>query len=301
MDPKPLIADILIGKEVRDCLVLASHPDERRSPDGQKPSLTRPTIVMHFDGRNFRGVTSLPVALRRGWSSDNGTGYCTSIRGKQCYVHDGKQWQSETFSEQDEDVMRIGGLSGTDAPRDLVWISTDGALFLRREARWTRHAPPEPARRVFGVHGPTSEELYVCTDAGLLMWTEVAGFRSLIDRPRGIQKEILVKDGDIFVGNRQLMRWNQSGGWRNVEPAVRDVTAIVEASGVVLVGTFEKGVFEQQGGVFVPATPEFQCLEVQRVGSGAFAAADDRGYVRLGSHWHELHMPRCVPGQVPPS
>ena len=298
MAVKPLIADLAIGNDITDCRVLASHPDERRTPDGKKPSLTRPTIVLRFDGRQFRAETSLPVPLYRGWSSVNGTSYCTPIRGRHAYVHCQGEWNREEFSANDEDILRVGGLAGADSSQDMVFVSTNGALFVRAQGGWTRHVPPEPGRRVFSVGALSAAEIYVCSDIGMLLWRP-AGFQQLADRPRPIMKEIVVVEEEIFAGNDRLFHFAKGAGWKRWEPTLADVTALIEVDGAIVAGTFEKGVFERRDGAFVAVTRPFMCLDVQRVGDGAFAVGDGAAFARVAGTWREQVLPSCAPGMLP--
>ena len=297
MEPKPLIADIVIGPDLRHCLVLASHPDERMEPDGD-PSRTRRTIVLRFDGERFSAPSTLPVPLDRGWASANGAGYCTSFRGSLAHVYVDGQWGSERFSSQDEDVLRIWGISGGTPQEDRVYVSTEGTLFIRQAGAWSRHVPPEPAKRLFGVHGLRPEELYVCSDTGLLLWNGQQ-FQPLEDRPVSIVEAILVHGDEIYAGNRFLVHWTKATGWQRWQPTLVSPTAIIDIDDAIIVSTFKHGVTERNGGQFVSVTPPHMALELQRIGDGAFAMGDDQSYIRLDGRWQRLVMPGCVVGQLP--
>jgi hypothetical protein len=266
-------------------------------PSGD-PSATRRTIALRYDGKRFTGPHNLPYPVNRGWASANGSGYCTAFRGSMVHVYSGESWRVERFSAQDEDVLRIWGMSGGSTADDVVFISTDGALFVRRGGGWTRHVPPEPAQRLFGVHGRGLDELYVCSDGGLLLWSGDR-LQLLEDRPRPIVKAVLVSSDEIYAGDNYLMHWSRASGWQRVQPTLPDPTALIEVDGVVIVATFEKGVMERQGDAFVRATPNFMCLELQQLGKSAFAMGDDQSYVRVDGRWQQLAMPECAVGQLP--
>jgi hypothetical protein len=298
MEQKKLIADVMVGGDPTRSIVLASHPDERMDPDGTDPSLTRRTIVLTFDGQRFTDATSLAFPLDRAWNSTNGTGYCTPIRGHDVHLYTNGAWTQERFASQDEDVLRIWGLSGPSSQEDRVYISTEGTLYIREGGAWAAHRAPDPVQSLYGVHGRSPDELYVCSDAGVLLWTGTR-FEELEDDPRSPVKAIRIVGDEIYAGGRFLLHWTKASGWQRWEPAVRNPTAIIDIGGVVIVGTFQKGVMERQGAAFGPVTRAFMCLDLQPIGHGAFATGDDGTFVRAAGRWQEVAMPLCAVDQLP--
>lgn len=298
MQPKRLIADAVVGVDVKNCLVLAAHPDERMEPDNEDPSLTRRTLVLEYDGARARYVTTLPSAVHRGWTSASGAGYCSAVSGRHVYVYADGQWQQEQFSRHDEEINHIWGLSGRDWRGDILYVTTDSKLFIRRDGQWSAVAPPRSARPLFGLHGLGAEEIYVCTDSELMAWNG-SEFVALEDPPPDRVESVLVFDKWIYAGDSVLLRGSAETGWEYCKPEIPEVMALLEIDGKVAVGTFETGVFETTAKGMKRVTPKFMCLALQGVGSGAFACGDEIGYMRIDGAWSELILPRCETGGMP--
>ena len=102
-EPKKLIPDAAIGTRVNDSLILAAHPDERKTPQGT-PSYTRRTFVLRFDGDKAAIASSIPEPLVRVWTSASGQAYCAPVKGNYVYTcRDGK-WSREEFSQTAEQI-----------------------------------------------------------------------------------------------------------------------------------------------------------------------------------------------------
>lgn len=295
---KPLIADAMVGQRIDDSIILAAHPDERMMPNGWEPSHTRRTLVLHFDGQRATFALELPDPLVRAWSSDSGCAYCAPVRGNYIYMFRDGRWKRETFSRKDEDVFYIWGWSGADGDSDIVFVATDGALFIRTRGSWQSHRPPRPAKRLYGLHGLHIEQLHVCSDKGLLTWNG-STFQEADDPEDATVKSILVRESDILAGEDDLLRWTEEQGWQHVAPRLPDVTALLAVGRRTFAGTFEQGVLEEVDGRFVAATPPFMCLALQRVGDAAFARGDKRGFVFAGTQWLALELPACEAGRAP--
>lgn len=296
--PIPLVADAVIGHDVRNCLLLASHPQERMQPNGWEPSHTRRTFVLFFDGHVARTGITLPDPLVRAWTSGTGVGYAAPVRGNYLYVYAAGKWKREQFSEKDEWIACIWGLTGADGAGDTVFMSTESGLFIRHDKQWTLHTPPAPAKKVYGVHGLSTDEVYVCGDQGLLRWNGRA--LEAINGPSGpLPQSIVVLPDEVIAGGDILSHWTDGEGWRKFEPAINDVMALSESRGRLLVGTYAKGVFERQGESVRAATPPFACLALHQMGSDAIACGDEQGFVSLDGQWQPLSLPVCAAGQMP--
>jgi hypothetical protein len=107
--------------------------------------------VLEYDGKRARYVTSLPSAVHRGWTSSSGAGYCCAVSGRHVYVYADGEWRQEQFSKRDEGINFIWGLSGSDWQGDVVYLTTDSKLFIRRDGQWSTATPPKSARPLFGL------------------------------------------------------------------------------------------------------------------------------------------------------
>jgi hypothetical protein len=288
-EPKSLIADAAIGSTVEQSFILASHPDERKMPDGT-PSPTRRTFVLRLTGGEASIVTTVPAPLARAWTSSSGQAYCAPLRGNYVFCYSGDSWKREEFSATEEQITFVSGISRGSAEDDIVYLSTFDGLFVRDAGKWTHHSPPRPAKRLYGTCGVAPDQVYVCADRGLLLWNGEA-FEE-IEGPKGDLPESIWADSKvIFAGGDYLNRWTEADGWRRVTTEVRSVTALQQFSDQLYVGTYKRGVVKLSDGAVERVTEDFFCLSLHGLADGLFAIGEKACYLCTKGECRKLSLP----------
>jgi len=294
MTSRALYADVMLGTDIFDSIVLAAEAND----DGRRASAKsqQRTVVLRFDGRRFHGASEIAYPLQRGWSSSRGAAYCCAINGNVIYVLERGGWRTEKFGKGPEKVSAISGVCEDGV--DTIYVCGERALYVGSAGKWVRRPAPKPVDALNGVAALSSKEVYVATDLGLLLW-EGTRFQELAEpAPEGVAA-VAVAKGRVYAGDRRLLRWAEGSGWTEVEPRIPDVMALLELDGNVIVGTYEGGLLESRGDAFVQATTPFTCRALQRIGVGAFAAGRDQSFVRSSDRWQVLSLPTCPADGLP--
>ena len=276
------------GSSLEDAFVLAS----RQSDWVESESREYPTFVLRIKDHQAQIEETLTQPITDVWQSGNGAVYCPTSNGQMLIYLDGV-WNQETVCDRDEEFGAIWGISGSSRTEDTLFIVSDTNLFTRLNSVWQEYPMPEEVEMVYRLHGLVSNEIYICTDAGLLLWdgvriTEVEGPD---DEP--IDVLILSEEEMLVVGDAGVYHWTDVADWEDLESPLEEVAGGMALwDNDVFIPSLE-GVLRFHDGV-ITSVGKFSCNNLLSVGNALLAAGAEGGLLvsRDGEEWSEVALPQ---------
>lgn len=290
-EPKELSVITAFGESVDSAIVLAAQPDEEEQEFGAER-----TLVLRIEGGVGRIVDVLPSPVVESWRSESGKAYCTS-NGGQILTYFNGTWDREKVCQKDEYFRGIWGFGGKTDRDDIVIICSNESLYVRDKQSWSEYPMPQTVEIVKRIHGLSPDEVYVCTDDGLLCWNgkELKEIEGPDDELRGV---LVLSDQKILVTGDRLHLWSDKEGWRVLDsPAGEDHThAILPFGDDIFIGTLE-GILRLRGSKLEIVLDSF-CNTLVSVGD-AIIAAGDESYLFDGKQWVLIQLPKLAFGEDP--
>lgn len=291
--PKPKEVEVMtaFGESIDSAMILAAQPDEIEQVDGAQR-----TLLLKIEGDVCRVVDTLPRPIGTSWRSNNGRVYCPSNGGQVLTYFDGA-WDQEQVCAHEGIFGNLWGFSGKTPSEDIVFLCSDENLYIRDKGFWNEYPMPDTVEIVHGLHGLSPDQVYVCTDEGLLRWNgeelvELEGPPD--DEPLGV---LVLSKTDMLVSGYDLYLWSDKGGWIVLDsPAESHTIAMLSFGDDVFIGTTE-GVLQRRSNKLEMVTDVF-CNDLVNVGDGIIASGDAT-YLYDGRQWTQLWLPKLEVGEIP--
>jgi hypothetical protein len=293
-DPKPLRVVAAVGRQGAKTTLLAAHPDEYLA--GRKPTPKRRTLLLELSGNIATFVAEHPASLSRGWLSANGTAYCSALETTTMHLRRGALWTTEEFSPTPVSmVANIFGFSGETSAEDIVFVTSPGKLFVRRNDQWTVHLAPNDMK-LGTIHGRDPNDMFVGGEQLL----RFDGTRlEEMENPDHSVRVVRVTEDDRLIGGWDLLSiTTANGSWEPID-GIKDIMDLAEFKGEVYAGTFETGVFKVYPGSATPVSPAFAVTDLYTIDSGLLALQRGVAQVFDGRAWQQVAVPACEIGKRP--
>jgi hypothetical protein len=284
-EPKELNVITAFGKTTDSAIILAGQPDELE----QEFSAERALVVKIRNG-NCEIIDTISYPIVNSWLSNSARAYCTSNEGYILTYFDGS-WDREKVSDKEDFFDGIWGISGDSDQQDAVFVTSDESLYIRQEEIWCEYPMPQQVERVTRLHGLAPDEIYICTDDGILCWNgkEIIEVEGPEDDPVGII--VLSKNDMIVAGYDGLYQWTTKSGWKTLNsPAEEPTAATLSFMDDVFFGTTD-GVVRLRGEK-LKLVCELFCNQLVSIGDAVIASGPDEAYLFDQKKWHRLQLPK---------
>lgn len=282
-EPEELILTTAFGDSKEAAVLLAAQPEELEEEFGAQRA-----FALKLKNNEGIIVEEISHPIIDSWCSRSKKAYCSSDRGHIMTYQNGN-WNREKVTGKEIEFKAIWGFSGLKAPDDTVFLGSDESLFILDKGIWNEHPMPQPVEMVSRLHGLSSDEVYICTDDGLLCWngTELIKKEGPDDDLRGV---IVISEQEILVTGDRLHLWSDEEGWKKLDsPGEEDHTlAICPFGDDIFIGTLN-GVVRYRNGGMEMVTSEF-CNILADVGD-AIIASGDEAYLFEDGQWKRLRLP----------
>jgi len=288
-EPKELQLMTAFGGSIDSAVVLAAQPDEIVIGGAER------TFILTIEAGGCRVVDTLIRPIVASWYSNNGRAYCPSNGGHVLMYFDGV-WDKEQVCAHEASFGHLWGFSGKTPREDIIFLCSDENLYIRNKGHWSEHPMPDTVEIVHGIHGLSPNQVYICTDEGLLCWNgneiiELEGPPD--DEPLGV---LVLSETDMLVSGYDLYLWSDKGGWTILDsPTESHTTAMLSFGDDVFIGTRE-GVLRRRSNKLEMVTDVF-CNDLINVGDGIIASGDAI-YLYDGRQWTQLWLPKLEIGEV---
>jgi hypothetical protein len=294
-DRKPLLVHTAFGSSRESTLLLAVHPDEETTPEGD-PVPNRRTFVLSLKADVATFVEERPVPLARSWYSvQSGVAYCTSVATNKLYQWHSGKWTEEIFAAASIDfVPFIFGLPGAKPEEDQLFLSTEKGLFIRSQGKWTKH-DLLGERFPFQIHGRRSSEVFIGGDDPL-KWDGQSLTR--LAPPDGDTSSALwvTEDDRLVCGKTHLSVTRPEGGWERLPLPTKNFMMLMESQDVLYaasrIGVVR--VLPQPAAVVSPAMKVRRLVNVQ---DALIAIGEESAMVGDKSGWRTVQVPSCAAGE----
>ena len=283
--PKELNVITAFGVSTDSAIILAGQPDELE----QEFSAERVMAVQIINGV-CEVVDTLPHPIVNSWLSPNGRAYCSSNKGHILTHFDGS-WIREKVCDKEDTFDGIWGISGDSEQQDVVFVTSDESLYIRQEGVWSEYPMPQQVERVTRLHGLSLDEIYICTDDGLLCWNgkEIIEIEGPDDDPVGVI--VLSKNKMIVAGYDGLYQWSSESGWKSLDsPAEEPTVATLFFMDDIFFGTTD-GVVRLRDDK-LELVCEFFCNQLVSIGDAIIASGPDEAYLFDQKTWKRLQLPK---------
>lgn len=273
------------GASVTNSIFLAAQPDEWE--DNYKGHRT---FVLDYAKANLQLNCMLSGTVFTVWFSDNGTAYCPANNGV-LYVYSDLTWRKEQVSNIDEEFQHAWGISGKNANSDTVFLCSKENLYIRKNYEWK--VVPFPEKGVHKCHGLDSDEVYVTTPSGILLWNgeNLVELEYPGEYPRGVL--VLSKNELLVVGNENIHIWSDEKQWVSLPtPASSHGNSILRFRNTIFISTLE-GVLKYEDGK-VEWANRFICISLFDLGDGVLSTSSDASYFYNGEDWQRVLLPSFV-------
>lgn len=295
-DPKPLRVVAAFGRQGAKTTLLAAHPDEFNLPN-RRPAPNRRTLLLELAGSDATFVDEHEASLSRAWLSANGTAYCSALQSTTMHLCRGGVWTTEELSPTPVPmVANIFGFSGETSDEDIVFATSPGKLFVRRNGQWTAHLAPNDMK-LGSVHGRDPNDMFVGGEQLL----HFDGTRlEEYENPDHSVRVVRVTEDDRLIGGWDLLSiaTTANGSWEPID-GIKDVMDLTEWNGQVYAGTFDAGVFKVYPGTVTSVSPAFGVTELLAIDSGLIAMMTGVARVFDGKTWQQVRAPVCEVGKRP--
>lgn len=272
------------GESTEGALILAGQPDELE----QEFSAERMLVVQIKNG-NCQVIDTLPHPVFNSWRSTSGRAYCSSNEGH-ILTYSGGQWNREKVSDKEDLFDGIWGISGDSDRQDTVFLSSDESFYIRQNEEWSEYPMPPQVEAVTRVHGLSPDEVYICTDDGLLCWngSELTEVEGPDDEPVGVI--VISKNEMLVTGYDGIYLYRDGEGWEVLDsPASGPTVATLAFMGDIYVGTTE-GVVRLRDNK-LELVCEFFCNQLVSIGDAVIASGMDDAYLFDQKTWGRLQLP----------
>jgi hypothetical protein len=290
----PLMAFTAFGRSMEDVIIIAGHPEERFMPDGAFNPLGR-SILLRIKDQKALYIDEVGFSINRSWMSENGSVYCTAIQSDKIFTYKKKKWDEEKYSpRQVEAVNSIFGLSGKEASKDRIYLTTnDNIFFTRIDGKWEEHVPPVNVTLLYNPYGITANEIYI-GGSRLFMWDGSELIQ--LDEPEtdSLSALYITKSNNVIGGDNSLHISNDDGGWDEIKSEYSDFTRIVEFQKELYAATYDSGIIKIYPGKPEAVTDQLELDSILSLKDGLIAFGDELVLATYdGKKWFPIKMPEC--------
>ena len=280
------------GNSAASSRILAVQPDEFGEEEW-KPR----TFVFGLQGRSLGLVETLAAPIDECWMSANGASYCPTNNG-QLMCHVNGQWRLRPVCNRNEEFGAIIGFSGPTPAEDQLIVCGSSSIFVGSVAHgFIEVAMPDGVEEVWRLHGLKPNEVYVCTDAGVMRWDGRA--MRQIDGPDDEIFDVLVlSPTELIAVGEEAHRWVDGNGWSHVRSALKDLAqGMCLFQNQVMLPALD-GVGRMEGNE-IKRLSKFSSNQLISCGDTLMAAGADGGLsVFNGTDWVRIKLPRIAPGEA---
>ncbi|MCG8572130.1 MAG: hypothetical protein MJB14_18515 [Spirochaetes bacterium] len=292
--PMPLEVFSVFGGSLKDTIILAGHPDERFTPEGDIVTDSR-TLMLRLHNQKAAYFDEFSIALNTSWRSHNGAVYCTAVNSNKLYIRWGEAWEEENFSPTPVEIVNsIFGISGKTPSQDQLFLTTnENWFFTRINGQWKRHIPPVGVTLLYTPYGTKANEIYVGGTC-LFKWNGLQ--LEQLETPETDPLSALYITGDdrLIGGDNHLHISNDNGEWDAIETDYSDFMHIAEFKGALYAATFGSGVVRIFPGKPKAVTEPLEIEEIVNVGDGMIAFGEEEILMTdNGDTWQPIEMPEC--------
>jgi len=281
------------GRGLDSALLFAVQPDEW----ADEPWNHR-TFVVRPGANSVVPLEVLPRPVHESWQSTNGTGYCPSNNG-QLLIYTNGAWATEIVCSRNEE---FGAMTGFGAPlpaNDELILCGSASIFVRRNRRWTEHRVPDDIGELYGLHGLTPKEVYICTDAGLYLWDGKQ--LEATDGPDDdeLNNLLVLSSTELIAVGENVHMWTDKKGWRELKSPCDDVAAgLCQSGSDVFIPSLE-GILQLKDGKLKKVSA-FGSNPLVAIGDHVIAAGTDGGICRSdGPKWTRIALPKLAQSENP--
>ena len=272
--------------------ILAVQPDEF----GEEEWPLR-TFVFGLQGPSLGLLETLPTPIDESWMSANCATYCPTNNGKLMRHVDGR-WSSFQVCHRNEEFGAVIGFSGSTPEQDQLMICGSVSTFAgSTEKGFTEIAMPNNVEEVWRLHGLTPSEVYICTDAGLMLW-DGHSVRAIDGPDDEIFDVLVLSPTELIAVGEDAHRWVDGKGWSKIRSAVKDLAQgmCLYQNQVMLPGLDGVGRLE---GNEIKRLAKFSSNQLIACGETLMAAGSDGGLsIFNGTDWVRIKLPKLAPGEV---
>lgn len=280
------------GNSAATARILAVQPDEFGDDDWPPR-----TFVFGLQGSSFGLLDRLAAQICESWMSSNGTAYCPADRGRlMCHI-DGR-WEQRRVCGRNEEFGAIIGFSAPVPEQDRLMICGSSSLFVGTTSKgFEEVALPDEAEEVWGLHGLSPDEVYVCSDAGLLLWDGVR-LREVEGPDDEITDVLVVSPTELIAVGETVHRWVDGQGWTLLRSDLKDpTTGLCLFQGQVMVPGLD-GIGRIEG-THLKRLSKFSSNQLIACGDTLMAAGADGGLsIFNGVDFVRIKLPKLAPGEV---
>lgn len=291
-EPKDLYLMTAFQDTLNRLFLCTCHPDDY---DPNTSSFTR-SILLSLEGKTAKISHVLSHAIETAWRAKTGKVYCTSTGG-QIYSHQGEGWKREVVCDRPINFKWIHGFSGESEKDEVVFLPSVSGLFIKKDGQWSEHPMPEGVEMIQNLHGLSPDDVYICTDAGLVHWDGKE--LSLVEAPDDnlLLSVLVLSDDEMLLAGKKLYCWTEKTGWKKLKsPAKTHTVAMVKWNNDVWIGTSD-GVLRRSGNKMELVT-KAHCNGLFDLGTGLLADGDE---ILLfdGKAWNQLTLPKLAVEEIP--
>lgn len=288
------------GTSLDSAVLLAAHAEEWREEAR--------TLLLRFNAGQPRLLARYPGRLYSAWlSARTGRLYALDRGRLAVFQPDGlggfEAPQVEIIPEVEDPGVFILGIA--DEAGDTLFVGDDAALHIRRGGEWRRFAAPEGAGPLLRGHGRRADQVFFCSEAGLLRWD--GQVLSVIDSPPAEPWGVFESaDGGLWITAEEAGVFHQRKGsaWRHHPTAFEPLGAVAGLGEAVYAEVYEQGLARINGQAPEIVYPADQAVTPWSVGDALILAQDAIGAeargnaVFDGTEVHPFQMPACAPGST---
>lgn len=279
------------GRTLGGGMLFAVQPDEWAEQPGDHR-----TFVFRPGANSVDLIEVVTRPIHESWMSTNGTGYCPTNNGQLLIYADGA-WTTEVICGRAEE---FGAMTGFGAPlpaNDELIVGGSASIFARRNRRWKEHNVPDDVGELYGLHGLTPSEVYLCSDAGLFLW-DGKEFES-VDGPEDdeLSNVLVVSPTEIIGVGDGVHVWTDKKGWRQLKSPCDDVAGGLCRLGRDIFIPSLEGIMQLKDGK-LKKVATFSTNPLVAVGDNIFGAIVGGGICRYdGTTWTRIAVPKLASGE----
>jgi hypothetical protein len=285
---KELVVLTAFGSTLDTALLCAVQPDEWSDQERHRTILLRPST------KSVELVEVLARPIHDSWLSTNGTAYCPTDGGE-LLRYSNASWNTEVICNREEEFGAITGFSGDRTVDDTVIVCGATSMFVRRKGQWKEHSLPDDIGEINGIHGLVSDEVYLCTDAGLFLWNG-----KKFDSVEGPEDDEILNvrvrsETDLVAVGDEVHIWTEKKGWRQLKSPLEDLAVgLCQAGDDVFIPSLE-GILHLMGDKLKKVSA-FGSNALFSIGSCIVAAGADGGVnIGDGTKWSRIPLPKLAP------